>query len=94
MFIKPSSKYNKLTKERYFIYKLCESYRRDWGTYHHIRINLSKLEELKDAEHKRQLALRIEDMLKNGKNSLPIDTIDEKTEKLAQYFYKYNKAKT
>jgi len=93
MFIKPISKYNKTTKERYFIYKLCESYRRDWGTYHHIIINLGKLEELKDAEHKRHLALRIEDMLKNGENSLSIDTIDEKTEKLAQHFYKEIKAK-
>jgi transposase len=93
MFIKPFSKYNKTTKERYFTYKLCESYRRNWGTYHRIIIGLGKLEELESPEQKRHLALRIEDMIKNGPCSLSIDFVDEKVEQLAQHFYKEIKAK-
>ncbi|MFH1004749.1 MAG: IS1634 family transposase [Bacteroidota bacterium] len=93
MFIKPFFKYNKSTKERYTVYKLCESYRKNGGTYHHIIIGFGKLEELETVEQKKLLASRIEDMIKNGVNSLSIDVIDEKIESLAHHFYKEIKTK-
>ena len=93
MFIKAYSKYNKTTKERYFIYKLCESYRRSWGTYHHIIISLGRLEEIETPEERRQLGLRLEDMIRNGVLTLPIDSVANKVEQLAQHFYKEIKGK-
>lgn len=93
MFIKPFSKYNKTTKERYLVYKLCESYRRNGGIYHHIIIGFGKLDELETVEQKKLLAARIEEMIKNGENVLPIGVLDEKVEKLAHHFYKEIKAK-
>ena len=93
MFIKPFFKYNKSTKERYAVYKLCESYRKNGGTYHHIIIGFGKLDELETVEEKKLLAVRVEDMIKNGSNTLPIDVIDEKVELLAHHFYKEIKTK-
>lgn len=93
MFIKPFFKYNKSTKERYTVYKLCESYRKNGGTYHHIIIGFGKLDELETVEEKKLLAARVEDMIKNGINILPIDVIDEKVESLAHHFYKEIKTK-
>jgi hypothetical protein len=88
MFIKPYSKYNKATKERYGMYKLCESYRIDGSIRHHIIIGLGKLDELETVEQKKMLASRIEELIKNGWNTLPISEIDPKVEALAQHFYK------
>lgn len=93
MFIKPYSKYNKTTGERYLVYKLCESYRINGVTRHHIIIGFGKLEELETVEQKKLLAMRVEDMIKNGVNNLPIGTIDEKAERLARQFYNEIKAK-
>lgn len=87
MFIKPFYKYNKSTKERYTVFKLCESYRNNGGTYHHIIIGFGKLEELETVEEKKLLASRVEELIKNGGNTLPIELIDAKVEKLAHYFY-------
>ena len=93
MFIKPFFKYNKSTKERYTVYKLCESYRKNGGTYHHIIIGFGKLDELETVEEKKLLAARIEDMIMNGSNILPFEVIDEKVETLAHHFYKEIKTK-
>jgi hypothetical protein len=93
MFIKPFFKYNKSTKERYTVYKLCESYRKNGGTYHHIIIGFGKLDELETVEEKKLLAARIEDMIINGSNILPFEVIDEKVETLAHHFYKEIKTK-
>jgi len=87
MFIKPFSKYNKTTKERYLVYKLCESYRKNGGSCHHIIVGFGKLEELETVEQKKLLAWRIEDMLKNGVNSLCVNPIEEKVEHLAHHYY-------
>lgn len=87
MFIKPFFKYNKSTKERYTVYKLCESYRKNGGIYHHIIIGFGKLEELETVEQKKLLAARVEDLIKNGSNTLAIDTVEEKVENLALHFY-------
>ena len=92
MFIKPFPKYNKTTKERYTIYRLCESYRIDGKTRHYTIIGFGKLEELPSVEQKKQLASRVEEMLKHGPNKLALGGFDKKVEALALYFY--NEVKT
>lgn len=87
MFIKPFPKYNSSSKERYTIYRLCESYRFDNHTRHRTIIGLGKLDGLDTEAEKKLLGKRIEEMLKNGINKLPVNIIDEKIEKLAHYFY-------
>ena len=87
MFVKPYIKYNKTTGERYTVYKLCESYRRDGGVYHRIIIGFGRLEELETVEQKKLLGSRVEEMIKNGGNTLPIGSIDESVEKLARIYY-------
>ena len=70
MFIKPFSKYNKTTEKHYTIYQLCESYRLDGRTRHHLIIGLGKLEEkLHTVEEIKRLGKRIEEKLK-GQNIL------------------------
>ncbi len=93
MFIKPFPKYNKTTKERYTIYRLCESYRIDGHIRHQTIIGFGKLEELPSEEQKKQLASRVEEMIKYGTNTLGIRGFDEKTEELALYFYNEIKTK-
>jgi len=93
MFIKAYSKYNKTTKERYIIYRLCESYRIDGYIRHRTIIGFGKLEELPDVEQKKQLALRVEEMLKYGPGKLALGVADDKVEELALHFYQEIKAK-
>lgn len=93
MFIKPFPKYNKTTKERYTIYRLCESYRIDGYIRHRTIIGFGKLEELPGDEQKKQLASRVEEMLKYGPNRLEVGELDEKVEDLARYFYNEIKTK-
>jgi len=87
MFIKPISKYNATTKERYWVYRLCESYRIDGSIRHYTIANLGKLEELPGAEEKKLLARRIEDLVKNGGGILPIDLMKPEIENLALHYY-------
>ena len=87
MFIKPFSKYNSTTKERYTIYKLCESYRINGYIRHRTIIYFGKLDELESVEEKKLLAKRIEEMLKGGLNTLTVEIIDKKVEKLARHYY-------
>jgi len=93
MFIKPFPKYNRTTKERYTIYRLCESYRLDGHIRHRTIIGFGKLDELDTDDQKKQLAKRVEEMLKGGINTLPLETLDEKVEQLAHYYYKEIKKK-
>jgi transposase len=93
MFIKAYSKYNKTTMERYTIYRLCESYRIDGYIRHRTIIGFGKLEELPEVEQKKQLALRVEEILKYGPGKLVLGTVDEKVEELALHFYHEIKAK-
>jgi len=93
MFIKPFPKYNRTTKERYTIYRLCESYRVDGHIRHRTIIGFGKLEELGSVDQKKQLAKRVEEMLRGGANTLPLGTVDEKVEKLARYYYNEIKKK-
>jgi hypothetical protein len=93
MFLKPISKYNKTTKEYYWIYRLCESYRINGSIRHYTIVNLGKLTELSTAAQKKSLAIRVEQLIKNGGNVLPLDTTDSEVEKLALHFYQEIKAK-
>lgn len=93
MFIKPYTKYNKTTKERYWIYKLCECYRMDGYIRHRVIIGLGRLEELETAEQKKLLGIRIEDRIKNGGSTLSLSSTDEQVEQLAQHFYNEIKSK-
>jgi len=88
VFIKPFPKYNRTTHERYTVYRLCESYRINGSIRHRTIIGFGKLEELETVEQKKLLAARVEDMIKTGGNTLPIDIADEKVERLAIQFYK------
>ncbi len=69
------------------MYRLCESYRVDGTIRHYNIINLGKLEELETVEQKKLLACRIEELIKNGGNVLPLDIMDAEVEKLALQFY-------
>jgi hypothetical protein len=88
MFIKGYSKYNKTTQERHIYYKLCESYRINGNIRHYVILGLGKLEELENVEEKRMLAIRIEEIIKGGGNSLPTGILGGKVEQLAWHFYK------
>jgi len=93
MFIKPYPKYNKTTKERYSVYRLVESYRKDGHIHHHTIIGFGKLDELPGVDQKKQLAARVEDLLKNGPNRLDFGLLDNKVEELAREFYTQIKQK-
>ena len=86
MFVKPLSKYNKTTKERYSLYQLCESYRLEGRVRHRIIIGLGKLEELPRDEQKILLGKRVQEMVQ-GKTRLALEELDEQVEGLALYFY-------
>ena len=86
MFVKPLSKYNKTTQQRYSLYQLCESYRLDGRVRHRVIIGLGKLEELPTDEQKILLGKRIEEMVQ-GKARLPFEQVDEQVERLARHFY-------
>ena len=93
MFIKPFPKYNKTARDRYTIYRLCESYRIDGYIRHRTIIGFGKLEELPSEEQKKLLASRVEEMLKYGPNKLALGEFDKKVEELALYFYNEIKTK-
>jgi len=88
MFIKPYFKQNRTTGERYTVFKLCESYRLNGGIHHHIIISFGRLEELETVEQKKLLASRVEELIINGGNTLPLEVSDEKVEELAHYYYR------
>jgi transposase len=87
MFIKPLSKYNKTTKERYTIYRLCESYRLNGQIHHRNIIGLGKLDELATDEQKKRLGNRIEEIIKHGTGLLINEPADDQVEKLAIHYY-------
>ncbi len=87
MFVKPLSKYNKTTKERYSLYQLCESYRLDGRVRQRVIIGLGKLDELPTDAQKIRLGKRIEEMAQ-GKTRLLLEEPNEQIERLAHHFYK------
>ena len=94
MFIKPFSKYNKTSGERYITYKLCESYRLDGGVHHRTIIGFGRLDELETVEQKKLLPMRVEELVINGGNTLSTCVTDEQVEKLARHFYTVIKQKS
>jgi len=88
VFIKGYTKYNKTTQERYWVYKLCEGYRKNSIICHRIIVSLGRLEELPQAEDKRKLAIRIEELIKGGGCTLATGEFDAKVEGLALHYYK------
>ena len=50
-------------------YRLCESYRYDNGVRHETVVHMGTLEELPDAEQKKAVARRIDELVKNSRNS-------------------------
>jgi hypothetical protein len=93
MFVKSLIKYCKTTKTRYNIYRLCESYRFDTYIRHRTIIGLGKLVELETDELKTSLGVRIEELIKNGGNTLSTSVFEPKVEELAQYFFNEIKKK-
>jgi len=87
MFLKSFSKYNKTTKQRYIVYRLCESYRIDNKVHHKSVVGLGRLDELETDDLKKSLGIRIEELIRNGGKTLSISDFDPKVEELAQHFY-------
>src|SRR5215211_4933880 len=89
MFLKPVVKTNKNTGGYTMHYRLCESYRFDNSVRHHTILHLGTLDELPDVEQKKALAKRIDDLVKNSRNSiLPLfKEEDEVIETLAQKYF-------
>ena len=67
MFIKSIVKVNKATGERKEHFRLCESYRVDNAVRHRIILHLGPLEELPDAEQRKALGKRIEQLIQQQK---------------------------
>lgn len=86
MFVKPLSKYNKTSKERYSLYQLCESFRLDGRVLQRVIIGLGKLDELPTDEQKMRLGKRIEEMLE-GKIQTLFSGADQDIERLSSHFY-------
>ena len=86
MFVKPLSKYNKTTKERYSLYQLCESFRLDGRVRQRVIIGLGKLEGLSTGDQKIQLGKRIEEMLEGEIQTL-FSNVGQDVERLARHFY-------
>ena len=87
MFVKPYLKQNRTTGERYTVFKLCEGYRTGGNVTHRIIVSLGRLDELATDDQRKLLGKRIEQMLVNGGNTLPISSADEQVEELARYFF-------
>ena len=93
MFIKPFPKYNSTTKERYTIYRLCESYRLNGQIRHRTIVGLGKLDELATDDERKYLGKRIEEIIKHGTGLLIMEPADEQVEKLAMHYYELIKRK-
>jgi transposase len=86
MFVKPLVKYNKSTRQRYNIYQLCENFRLDGRVRQRCIIGLGKLEGLQEGQIK-FLGKRIEELITQNDNKLPLIQEDEAVEKLARYYF-------
>lgn len=87
MFVKPYLKQNRTTGERYTVYKLCEGYRIGDKVTHRIIVSLGRLDELANDDQRKLLGKRVEQMLLNAGNTLPISAAHEQVEELARYFF-------
>ena len=95
MFIKRISKTIKSTGEQKSLYRLVESYRLDNMVRHETILHLGTLEELPDVEQKRNLAIRINEMVRQrhtGEQDL-FKPSDEMVETMAQKYFQQIKEK-
>src|SRR5215203_507102 len=89
MFLKVIFKTNKTTGKRIKSYRLCESYRYDGTVRHQTILHLGSLEDLPEIDQKKALAIRINNLVKqghNGKQDL-FEPQNKVIEKLAQKYY-------
>jgi len=87
MFIKTIVKTDPKTSKRYDYYRLCESYRLNGKPRHRTILSLGSLENIHSKQQPKQLADRIEDLLK-GSNRLFISDENKDIEAYAKDFYK------
>lgn len=93
MYLKSIHKYCKAEKARLTYYRLCESYRDEFGIpRQRMVIGLGRLDELPDIDQKIQLSERI-NQLANGTLPLYGPCPDAVVEQLAQHYYQQIKSK-
>jgi hypothetical protein len=93
MFLKSIHKYCKTEKTSIVYYRLCESYRDEYGTpKQHMVISLGRLEELPDIDEKMLLVDRINEKLK-GSPTLFKSGIHKTVEDLAHHYYEQIRTK-
>lgn len=93
MFLKSTNKYCKADKTRVNYYRLCESYRDEYGQVRQrMVIGLGRLNELPDIDQKILLAQRINELVK-GEPTIFWSGKNKKVEEFAQYFYSQIKSK-
>jgi len=87
MFVKPYLKQNRTTGERYTVYKLVEGYRVRGQVTHRIIVSFGRLDELATDDEKKLLGKRVEELVLNGGNTLPLSFAGTKIEQLARYYF-------
>ncbi|MFU8842585.1 MAG: hypothetical protein ACNA7V_02125, partial [Bacteroidales bacterium] len=87
MFVKPYLKQNRTTGERYTVYKLVEGYRVRGQVTHRIIVSFGRLDELATEDEKKLLGKRVEELVLNGGNTLPLSFAGTKIEQLARYYF-------
>jgi hypothetical protein len=93
MFLKSIHKYCKSEKARLTYYRLCESYRDEFGfPRQRMVIGLGRLEELPDVDQKIRLCERINELVK-GELTLYSPCPDQSVEQLARHYYQQIKSK-
>jgi len=93
MFLKNIIKYCKTDKTYHTYYRLCESYRDEFGMpRQRMVLGLGRLLEIPDLDQKILLAARINELIK-GTPTLFNTNKDPAVEQLAQYFYRELKIK-
>ena len=93
MYIKTIRKYCKAEKTTHNYYRLCESYRDEWGfPRQRMVLGLGRLVEIPDIEQKVLILKRINELIK-GAPTLFNSCKDETVEQLAQHYYQEIKAK-
>lgn len=93
MFLKSIHKYCKAEKTSIVYYRLCESYRDEYGSpRQRMVIGLGRLDELPSTEQKLLLVDRINELMK-GSPTLFNSGTDKDVERLAFHYYQQIKAK-
>jgi len=93
MYIKTIRKYCTTERTTHTYFRLCESYRDEWGkTRQRMVLGLGKLEEIPDIDQQVMFIKRINQLI-HGKQSLFEQCGDAEVEKLSQHYYQLLKSK-